>query len=141
MPKLVFTLRQRATPNIKLAENIHFDYGGLFHFPDAHHNNCKKINISLNYKYNDLTKLATTDLTTPDGDELLHSMMSMICHELIHAKQFLAGELSTSEGDYVWNGERVSIDTPYMDQPHEIEAHDGMDYYAQHMMAFIQDRS
>ena len=136
LPKIRFTFRQRHTAKTTTADNIHFEYGGLFHIPDS--STRRTAHISMNYKFNDLTELATNDLTTEKGQYLLKGIMTMMCHELIHAKQWAAGELkATMDGDFTWNGETVCIDTPYMEQPHEIEAHEGDDFYAGHMMNWI----
>ena len=136
LPKVRFTFRQKQSAKTQTAENIDFEYGALFHFPDS--STRRTVDISMNYKFSDLTKLSSNDLTTDEGQMLIHSIIRMMCHELIHAKQYASGELNTNmDGDYIWNGEVVSINTPYMEQPHEIEAHDGDGFYAEHMMAFI----
>ena len=136
LPKVRFTFRQKQSTKTQTAENIDFEYGGLFHFPDS--STRRTVDISMNYKFSDLTELSNNDLTTEEGQHHLKSIMIMMCHELIHAKQYAAGQLNTNmDGDYIWNGEVVSVNTPYMEQPHEIEAHDGDSFYAEHMMNFI----
>ncbi len=49
------------------------------------------------------------------------NMMQTLTHELVHAKQFLRGELKT-EGDWVWKG-RKSSGYQYDNQPWEKEAY------------------
>lgn len=62
----------------------------------------------------------------------LHSRISpsmipvIVCHELIHLKQYEKGELRIVEGGAKWNGKFYEKDTPYAKRPWEIEANADM---------------
>lgn len=58
----------------------------------------------------------------------LHSKISpsnlsrIVCHELIHLKQYVVGDLRLVEGGAMWKGRFYKKETPYMERPWEIEA-------------------
>ena len=48
----------------------------------------------------------------------------IICHELVHLKQYIDGRLSIdmNSKSFIWEGARYSCDTPYEARPWEAEA-------------------
>lgn len=54
------------------------------------------------------------------------NVASVVCHELIHLKQFERGELKLVEGGAMWNGKFYEKTTPYMSRPWEKEANNDM---------------
>lgn len=50
--------------------------------------------------------------------------LPFICHECVHIKQYVQGELMTEEDQWIWDGEIVTIETEpdYWFAPWEIEA-------------------
>jgi hypothetical protein len=50
--------------------------------------------------------------------------LQALCHEFVHVKQYVSGKLThcPETGDFVWCGKRYPRDTPYYDQPWEIQA-------------------
>ncbi len=58
----------------------------------------------------------------------LHSRISpstlplIICHEMIHLKQYDKGELKLNKNGAIWKGEFYKKETPYFERPWEIEA-------------------
>lgn len=57
-------------------------------------------------------------------DAHLHNniMLGIIAHEMVHAKQYLKGELSERKGFQLWKGKKVAANLPYVKQPWELEA-------------------
>lgn len=53
-------------------------------------------------------------------------LTAIICHEMIHLKQYEKGELKLVHGGATWNGKFYEKGTPYFDRPWEIEANDKM---------------
>lgn len=52
-----------------------------------------------------------------------HIYLEILAHEMVHAKQYLKGELSeTRKGLQLWKGEKVAANLPYVKQPWELEA-------------------
>lgn len=47
--------------------------------------------------------------------------LTVLGHEMIHAKQYITGQLSFIEDKAHWRGENIA-DLEYREQPHEIEA-------------------
>ena len=64
--------------------------------------------------------LDSVDICIATGGRPFLSQLRALSHELIHARQFLAGELSPELT--CWKGEDFS-ETEYLEQPWEIEAH------------------
>lgn len=59
--------------------------------------------------------------------KISQSMLStIVCHELIHLKQYEKGELKAVKGGMMWKGTFYKKDTPYFDRPWEIEANKEM---------------
>lgn len=52
----------------------------------------------------------------------LYDLISTVCHEMVHVKQYVRGELDGVR--WQWRKTPVSEDTVYSDLPWEIEAHD-----------------
>ena len=50
------------------------------------------------------------------------SMLSILCHEMVHLKQYDKGELKLVKGGAMWKGVFYDKDTPYFDRPWEKEA-------------------
>lgn len=50
------------------------------------------------------------------------SLCSIVCHELIHLKQYEKGELKLVSGGAMWKGKFYEKETPYMERPWEKEA-------------------
>ena len=50
------------------------------------------------------------------------SMLSILCHEMIHLKQYDKGELKLVKGGAMWKGEFYDKETPYFERPWEEEA-------------------
>lgn len=47
-----------------------------------------------------------------------------LAHELVHVKQIISGKLkSDGDGNKVWNGKFFHKDTPYLEQPWELQAY------------------
>ncbi len=47
-----------------------------------------------------------------------------LAHELVHVKQIVSGKLKSSgEGHKIWNGKFFHKDTPYLEQPWELQAY------------------
>lgn len=55
----------------------------------------------------------------------LRRFLETVAHEMVHVKQFARGELyeSSRMGKHRWQGEWLSKEPDYWDQPWEIEAH------------------
>jgi hypothetical protein len=49
-------------------------------------------------------------------------MQNTLAHEMVHAKQFIKGELTSNEKCMKWNGKKVSAKLAYHQTPWEIEA-------------------
>lgn len=49
-------------------------------------------------------------------------MLSILCHEMVHLKQYDKGELKLVKGGAMWKGQFYDKDTPYFDRPWEREA-------------------
>lgn len=57
-----------------------------------------------------------------DPDFPLYVLQNIIAHEMVHAKQWIRGELSV-KGDFMrWNGKKVSSKLAYHETPWEREA-------------------
>lgn len=54
------------------------------------------------------------------------SLASIVCHELIHLKQYEKGELKLVKGGAKWKDKFYEKTTPYMDRPWEKEANGNM---------------
>lgn len=50
------------------------------------------------------------------------NMLSILCHEMVHLKQYDKGELKLVKGGAMWKGQFYDKDTPYFDRPWEREA-------------------
>ena len=59
-----------------------------------------------------------------DKDIRLYDLVSTICHEMVHVKQYVKGELSDlfSESGTKWKKKKFSLDYNYDDSPWEKEA-------------------
>ena len=60
-----------------------------------------------------------------DIDAKIHPLMALgtIAHEMVHAKQYIKGELSeTKKGLRLWKGKKVCANITYVDEPWEREA-------------------
>lgn len=53
-------------------------------------------------------------------------MLSILCHEMVHLKQYDKGELKLVKGGATWKGQFYDKDTPYFDRPWEKEANSEM---------------
>ena len=60
-------------------------------------------------------------LTIGTKNKSFMRQMQALAHEMVHARQFLRGEL-TCEGGFAWKGNNAS-EFKYKDQPWEIEAY------------------
>lgn len=60
-------------------------------------------------------------LTIGTKNKSFMRQMQALAHEMVHARQFLRGEL-TCEGGFAWKGKNAS-EFKYKDQPWEIEAY------------------
>lgn len=49
-------------------------------------------------------------------------LLTTICHEMVHLKQYYDGKLRLDGTTFYWNGEYYSKPIPYMDRPWEKEA-------------------
>jgi hypothetical protein len=51
-------------------------------------------------------------------------ILSVIAHEMVHARQWLSGDLSTTKkGDFMtWKGKKIPASVPYSSEPWEREA-------------------
>ena len=54
------------------------------------------------------------------------NILSILCHEMIHLKQYDKGELKLVKGGAIWKGQFYGKETPYFDRPWEIEANADM---------------
>lgn len=50
------------------------------------------------------------------------SMLLILCHEMVHLKQYDKGELKLVKGGAEWKGKFYEKETPYFDRPWEREA-------------------
>ena len=59
-----------------------------------------------------------------DKDIRLYDLVSTICHEMVHVKQYVKGELSDlfSESGTKWKKKKFALDYDYDDSPWEKEA-------------------
>lgn len=58
-------------------------------------------------------------------DSKLHNniLLEIMAHEMVHAKQYLKGQLSQSfDGLMLWKGKKVKAELSYIKQPWELEA-------------------
>lgn len=63
----------------------------------------------------------------------LNEIIVTLCHELIHAKQFIDGRLQSKNFNIFWNGYNYST-TEYLSRPWEIEAYEKqLDWYFQYL--------
>ncbi len=54
----------------------------------------------------------------------LSSMLLTLAHELVHVKQIVSGKLKdVGDGSKRWNGKVYHRDTPYLEQPWELQAY------------------
>jgi len=51
----------------------------------------------------------------------LYDYISFLAHESVHMKQYVTGQLKTTDKALLWNGEDMT-DVPYKKQPWEVEA-------------------
>ena len=51
----------------------------------------------------------------------LYDYISFLAHESVHMKQYVTGQLKTTDRELLWNGEDFT-DVPYKKQPWEVEA-------------------
>lgn len=54
------------------------------------------------------------------------NILPILCHEMIHLKQYDKGELKLVKGGAMWKGVFYDKETPYFERPWEIEANDDM---------------
>lgn len=54
------------------------------------------------------------------------NLLSILCHEMIHLKQYDKGELKLVKGGAMWKGRFYEKETPYFDRPWEQEANADM---------------
>jgi hypothetical protein len=59
----------------------------------------------------------------------IREFTSALCHEMVHVKQYLRGELKYLRGKELWKG-RDCTDMEYMEQPWEKEAYKMQDELA-----------
>lgn len=52
----------------------------------------------------------------------LYDLVSTVCHEMVHVKQYARGELKQLDAGSKWKSKIISDDTEYMEQPWEKEA-------------------
>ena len=81
------------------------------------------------------------DLTVEIDNKLpLFDFIRTICHEFIHVKQYVVGEIyeNLQTGKARWKKSSVPVDTPYMDQPWEKEAFKYETEYAFEVLSSIQ---
>ena len=50
------------------------------------------------------------------------NILSILCHEMVHLKQYDKGELKLVKGGAMWKGQFYDKNTPYFDRPWEREA-------------------
>lgn len=65
-----------------------------------------------------------TGFVTIEIDANLHShiYLGILAHEMVHAKQYLKGELSEKKDFQLWKGKKIAAELPYVKQPWELEA-------------------
>lgn len=128
--KKVFNLIDMAMPHARklldLPDNINF----------VIRPNGGKYNGSYNYK--------GRRVNIDPRRENLGTILSTICHELVHAEQYHTGRLSKSGiATSLWNGEAVknkgTTYKAYRNQPWEIEAFDRQEDLAKQITAMIGD--
>jgi hypothetical protein len=62
-----------------------------------------------------------------DKNQTLRELVSTICHEMVHVKQYWKKEMddtTNEDGNYRWKDEVISADTLYSELPWEKEAYD-----------------
>ena len=58
-----------------------------------------------------------------DADLSVEAMNCATAHEMVHAKQYIIGELGYAKnGAFTWYGKKVKKGTPYHEMPWEVEA-------------------
>jgi len=66
-------------------------------------------------------------------------LLQTVAHEMVHAKQYIKGELSVSKKGYcLWKNKTVDADLPYHKEPWEVEAMKKEAILAHRYVAFIQ---
>lgn len=94
--------------------------------------NRPEISIQVNFKYLMLdTFRVMAECTMPKKNCILLEIdanlsqdwiIQIVAHEMVHAKQWIKGELVTKKGYMYWKGEKVRNDLAYHKHPWEVEA-------------------
>ena len=68
-----------------------------------------------------ITQLSKYELSIAIDSRLnMETMLTVLAHEMVHAKQYALGQLRVGENGYIWLGQEY--ETSYYESPWEIEA-------------------
>lgn len=144
LPNIEVFWRAKQSKNTVCDVGAHSTWGGLFHWAFLPHSTipnheAKTLKISMNLKETMSTDLSFfNEMNGYEGhiSTTLFDCIKIICHELIHAKQWVKKELTFYDGKVHFDGEDMS-EVPYEQQGHEVEAFEDMYVIARQVWAAL----